>query len=132
MSELSWTRIKQPSDVLNIGDEIEVYVISFDRDKRKISLGYKDPEANPWKIFTEKYKVGDVASVKVVKLMDCETVCALLAEKGIAVRGGLHCAPLAHGTAGTLDTGTVRLSFSPFTKLREVEKACGVLRKIVN
>ena len=64
--------------------------------------------------------------------MDCETVCALLAEKGIAVRGGLHCAPLAHGTAGTLDTGTVRLSFSPFTKLREVEKACGVLRKIVN
>ena len=70
VSELSWNRIHQPSEVVSVGDELDVYVISFDREKRKISLGYKDPEANPWSVFTSRYSVGDVASVTVVKLMD--------------------------------------------------------------
>ncbi len=70
VSELSWNRIHQPSEVVSVGDEIDVYVISFDREKRKISLGYKDPEANPWTVFTKRYSVGDVASVTVVKLME--------------------------------------------------------------
>lgn len=69
VSELSWGRIHQPSEVLSVGDEVEVYVINFDREKRKISLGYKDPNGNPWTQFTGKYAVGDVASVTVVKLM---------------------------------------------------------------
>ena len=69
VSELSWGRIRQPSDVVSVGDEVDVYVINFDRDKRKISLGYKDPEANPWTMFTRRYSVGDKAEVKVVKLM---------------------------------------------------------------
>ncbi len=69
VSELSWQRIKQPSDVLNIGDEVDVYVISFDKEKRKISLGYKDPSENPWLKFTNAYNVGDIASVTIVKLM---------------------------------------------------------------
>jgi len=99
VSELSWTRIKQPSDVLNIGDEIEVYVISFDRDKRKISLGYKDPEANPWKIFTEKYKVGDVASVKVVKLMPF----GAFAEVVPGVDGLIHISQIANRRIGKPD-----------------------------
>ena len=47
--------------------------------------------------------------------MDCETLAQALAHSGIAVRAGLHCAPVAHRTAGTLETGTVRLSLSPFT-----------------
>ena len=70
VSELSWNRIHQPSEVVSVGDEIDVYVISFDKEKRKISLGYKDPQANPWSVFTSRYSVGDVASVTVVKLMD--------------------------------------------------------------
>lgn len=69
VSELSWGRVHQPSEVVSVGDEIEVYVISFDREKRKISLGYKDPAGNPWAKFTEKYEVGSVAQVTVVKLM---------------------------------------------------------------
>ena len=69
-SELSWNRIHQPSEVVSVGDEIDVYVINFDREKHKISLGYKDPDANPWSVFTSKYAVGDVAAVTVVKLMD--------------------------------------------------------------
>ena len=69
VSELSWGRIHQPSEVVSVGDEIDVYVINFDREKRKISLGYKDPDGNPWTMFTNRYAVGDVAEVKVVKLM---------------------------------------------------------------
>ena len=70
VSELSWNRIHQPSEVVSVGDEIDVYVISFDKEKRKISLGYKDPEANPWSVFNARYSVGDVATVTVVKLME--------------------------------------------------------------
>ena len=69
VSELSWSRIKSPADVVSVGDEIEVYVISFDPEKRKISLGYKTDETNPWTIFTNNYHVGDVCEVKIVKLM---------------------------------------------------------------
>ena len=69
VSEISWSRIKQPSDVLSVGDEIEVYVISFDKEKRKISLGYKTEENNPWTKFTSAIAVGDVVKAKIVKLM---------------------------------------------------------------
>mgnify|MGYP000520847412 CR=1 FL=1 len=69
ISELSWNRIKHPSEVVSVGDTVEVYVISFDKEKKKISLGMKDRSQNPWEVFTGKYQPGDVANVRVVKLM---------------------------------------------------------------
>ena len=69
VSELSWNRIKNPAEVVKVGDEIDVYVISFDTEKKKISLGYKTAEMNPWNQFMTKYQVGDVAEAKIVKLM---------------------------------------------------------------
>ena len=69
VSELSWSRIKTPADVVSVGDEIDVYVISYDPEKRKISLGYKTDATNPWTIFTNNYAIGDVCTVKIVKLM---------------------------------------------------------------
>ena len=69
VSELSWNRIKNPAEVVKVGDEIDVYVISFDPEKKKISLGYKTAEMNPWNQFMTKYSVGDVATAKIVKLM---------------------------------------------------------------
>ena len=69
VSELSWNRIKTPADVVKVGDEIDVYVISFDPEKHKISLGYKTAEMNPWNQFMTKYSVGDVVEAKIVKLM---------------------------------------------------------------
>ena len=69
VSELSWNRIKTPADVVKVGDEIDVYVISFDPEKHKISLGYKTAEMNPWNQFMSKYSVGDVVEAKIVKLM---------------------------------------------------------------
>lgn len=69
ISELSWSRIKHPSEVVSVGDTVEVYVISFDKEKKKISLGMKDRSQNPWEVFTGKYQPDDVANVRVVKLM---------------------------------------------------------------
>ena len=69
ISELSWSRIKHPSEVVSVGDTVEVCVISFDKEKKKISLGMKDRSQNPWEVFTGKYQPGDVANVRVVKLM---------------------------------------------------------------
>ena len=69
ISELSWSRIKTPSEVCKVGDTLDVYVISFDPEKKKISLGVKDHSIDPWQVFMDKYQVGDVASVRIVKLM---------------------------------------------------------------
>ena len=69
ISDLSWSRIKHPSELVKVGDTLDVYVISFDKEKKKISLGVKDRSTNPWEKFMETYKVGDVAQVKIVKLM---------------------------------------------------------------
>ena len=69
VSELSWNRVKNPADVVKVGDEIEVSVKSFDPVKHKISLTCKLPEQNPWTLFTNQYKEGDVVDAKIVKLM---------------------------------------------------------------
>ena len=69
ISELSWGRIKHPSEVVNVGDKVKVFVIGLDKDNKKISLGYKREEDNPWNVFKSKYGVGDVADVKILKFM---------------------------------------------------------------
>jgi 4-hydroxy-3-methylbut-2-enyl diphosphate reductase len=68
-SELSWTRIANPKEVVSIGDEIKVFVKAFDREKGRVSLGYKTDETNPWNAFTSNYTVGDVADVTIVSIM---------------------------------------------------------------
>ena len=62
---------------------------------------------------------------------DCEALGEALAAQGAAVRAGLHCAPLAHRTAGTLPNGTVRLSVSAFTSAADIDAFAHVLRSIV-
>ncbi|MBP3691939.1 MAG: S1 RNA-binding domain-containing protein, partial [Clostridia bacterium] len=68
ISELSWARIKHPSEVVCVGDKIEVYVKALDKDAKKISLGYKKPEDNPWVKFIENNKVDDVINVTIVSV----------------------------------------------------------------
>ncbi|MGI6030588.1 MAG: bifunctional 4-hydroxy-3-methylbut-2-enyl diphosphate reductase/30S ribosomal protein S1 [Eubacteriales bacterium] len=70
ISELSWSRVKHPSEVLSVGQEVDVYILKADKETHKISLGYKKDEDNPWNIFTANYKVGDVVKCKIVKLMN--------------------------------------------------------------
>jgi len=66
-----------------------------------------------------------------VEGMDCELIGEALGKKGIAVRAGLHCAPLAHRSAGTLETGTVRVSFSAFNTEREIQRFIGAVEQVV-
>ena len=68
-SELSWKRIRHPKEVVSVGDKIHVFVKALDREKGRISLGYKTDDMNPWTIFTSKYAEGDVADVKIVSLL---------------------------------------------------------------
>lgn len=66
ISEMSWKRIKHPSEVLAVGDEIEVYVKALDDENKKISLGYKKAEDNPWEILRRDYPVDSVCEAEVV------------------------------------------------------------------
>ena len=91
ISELSWSRIKHPSEVVKVGDTVDVYVISFDPEKKKISLGMKDRTQEPWAVFTAKYSVGDVAPVRIVKLMTF----GAFAEIVPGVDGLIHISQLA-------------------------------------
>lgn len=68
ISELSWGKIKHPSEVVNVGDKITVFILALDKETNKISLGFKKASENPWKIIEEKYNVGDVVRVKVVRI----------------------------------------------------------------
>lgn len=68
ISELSWSRIKHPSEVVNVGDEVEVYIKDINEETKKISLGYKKKEDNPWFILKNEYPVDSVVKCKIVGL----------------------------------------------------------------
>lgn len=67
-ADLSWLRIRHPSDVVSVGDEIEVTIKSIDKESEKVSLVYKKDEDNPWTIFDKNYGVGQVITVKIVSI----------------------------------------------------------------
>jgi len=96
VSELSWNHIKNPAEVVKVGDEIDVYVISFDAEKRKISLGYKTAEMNPWNQFMTGYNVGDVVDAKIVKLMTFGAFAEILP----GVDGLIHISQIANRRIG--------------------------------
>ena len=95
-TELSWKPIASPAQVLTVGQEIEVFVKSFDAEKKRISLGYKKDEDNPWYVFTSKYAVGDVATVKIVNMMPF----GAFAEIVDGVDGLIHISQIAQQKIG--------------------------------
>ncbi len=70
VSELSWNRIKDPSEVVSVGDEVEVTIKALNPEKKQIALGYKKLEDNPWEIFKTKYAVDSVAEVEIANFTD--------------------------------------------------------------
>jgi 4-hydroxy-3-methylbut-2-enyl diphosphate reductase len=69
VSELSWSRIRNPAEVISIGQSVNVFVKSFDKETKKISLGYADRGEDPWAKFIAGYSVGDVVDAKIVSFM---------------------------------------------------------------
>ena len=92
VSELSWSRVKNPADVLSIGQTVEVYIKALDQEKHKISLGYRKDEDNPWEIFKKDYKVGDVITAKVVGM----TTFGAFAQIIPGVDGLIHISQIAN------------------------------------
>ena len=95
-TELSWKPIATPAAVVSVGQEITVFVKSFDAEKKRISLGYKTDDTNPWYLFTAKYAVGDVAAVKIVSLMPF----GAFAEICDGVDGLIHISQIAQQKIG--------------------------------
>jgi len=81
ISELSWNRIKHPSEIVSVGDKVQVPILDIKKEKGKISLGYRRTEDNPWYKADEKYKPGDVVNVKVLRFAPFGVFVEL--EKGI-------------------------------------------------
>lgn len=93
VSQMAWYRINQPSDVLKEGDEIEVYVLGVDPEKKKISLSLKQLIPNPWSLAAEKYPVGAVVSATIMRLAPFGAFAQL--EPG--VEGLIHISQLDKG-----------------------------------
>ena len=70
ITELSWKRVKSTDDVVKVGDEVEVYVLSVDSEKDRISLSMKDAMENPWDKEITTFKTGDIVDAKIVKILD--------------------------------------------------------------
>ena len=97
ISELSWQRIKHPSEIVKVGDTVEVFVKELDRENKKISLGYKKVEDNPWEILKRDYPVDSEVDVKVVSL----TSFGAFAQIIPGVDGLIHISQIAHKHIGT-------------------------------
>ena len=91
ITELSWRRIKHPNEVVKVGDVIKVFVKSFDKEAKKVSLGYKTEEMNPWNIFKSTYAEEDVCEVKIVGV----TTFGAFAEVVPGVDGLIHISQIA-------------------------------------
>ncbi len=96
ISELSWARIKNPSEVVLVGDTVEVYVKELDAEKKKISLGYKKPEENPWTIFQNSYNVDDVVKATIVSM----TTYGAFARIIPGIDGLIHISQIANKRVG--------------------------------
>ncbi|MDE6776937.1 MAG: S1 RNA-binding domain-containing protein [Oscillospiraceae bacterium] len=92
ISELSWNRIKHPSQVVSVGDVLKVYIKELDPEKQRISLGYKRTEDNPWEKFKAEYAVGDVVTAKIVSI----TSFGAFAQIIDGVDGLIHISQLAN------------------------------------
>ncbi|MBQ9860822.1 MAG: bifunctional 4-hydroxy-3-methylbut-2-enyl diphosphate reductase/30S ribosomal protein S1 [Clostridia bacterium] len=92
VSELSWKHIKHPSEVVSIGDTVEVYIRDLDAEKHKISLGYRRAEDNPFELFKAQYAVGDVVSATIVGM----TTFGAFAQILPGVDGLIHISQIAN------------------------------------
>ena len=96
ISELSWSRIKHPSDVVKVGDTVEVYIKGLDRENKKISLGYKKIEDNPWEILKRDYPIGSAVKAKIVGL----TTFGAFASVIPGIDGLIHISEISHSHIG--------------------------------
>lgn len=99
VTELAWTKVKHPSEIVKVGDVVEVYVKDLDKEKRRISLGYKKTEDNPWVKFENEYKVGDVVKVKIVSFTSYGAFATIIPS----IDGLIHISQIANKRVEKID-----------------------------
>ncbi len=92
ISELSWSHVNHPSEVVSVGDEVEVEVLDVDRDRERISLGLKQTTEDPWRTLIKNYPVGAIVEGKVTKIVPFGVFVAL----GDGVEGLVHISEMAN------------------------------------
>ena len=96
ISDLSWNNIKHPSDVVKVGDKVEVTIKALDPERRRISLGYKKAEDNPWEIMKRDYPVGTVCDVTIANFTDFGAFAHIIPR----VDGLIHISQIANKRIG--------------------------------
>ena len=91
ISELSWSHVNHPSEVLNVGEKVNVKVLDIDRDRQRISLGLKQTQADPWQSVIETYQINDIVPGKVTKVVTF----GAFVEIHAGVEGLVHISELA-------------------------------------
>jgi small subunit ribosomal protein S1 len=86
ITDMSWGRVKHPSNLLNIGDEVEVKILKFDQEKERVSLGLKQVQPNPWESARENYYAGKKVSGEIVSVKDY----GIFVELGDGIEGLIH------------------------------------------
>ncbi len=92
ISELSWSRIKHPSEVVNVGDTVDVYVKELDAENKKISLGFKNADDNPWEILKNNYDIGSIVKATVVSMTSYGAFARIIP----GIDGLIHISQIAH------------------------------------
>ncbi len=92
ISEMSWSRVKHPSEVMNVGDTVTVFIKALDAEKKKISLGYRKAEDNPWELFKAQFPEGSIVTAKVVGM----TAFGAFAQILPGVDGLIHISQIAN------------------------------------
>ena len=105
ISELSWGRLRPPAEVLTIGQKLNVFIKGFDPETKRISLGYKTPESDPWTIFTNNYSIGDVIDVKIVSLMPFGAFAEIIPELDGLIHNSQIAAKTVNNPASVLNVG---------------------------
>src|SRR5688572_20643896 len=118
ITDMSWGRINHPTEILKIDQEIEVKVLSIDKDKEKIALGLKQKDASPWENIEAKYPVGSVHDAEVVNIMSYGAFCKL--EEG--VEGLVHISEMSWTKRINHPSEVVTQSQKVHVKVLEINK----------
>ena len=110
ITDMSWGRVKHPSNLLGIGDEIEVKILKFDSEKERVSLGLKQVQPNPWEVAPEKYQPGKVVSGEVVSVKDY----GIFIELDDGIEGLIHVSEMSW-------TGAIKNPAKHFTAGEKIE-----------
>jgi small subunit ribosomal protein S1 len=110
ITDMSWGRVKHPSNILNIGDEIEVKILKFDSEKERVSLGLKQVQPNPWEAAREKYELGKTVSGEIVSVKDY----GVFVELDDGIEGLIHVSEISW-------TGKIKNPAKHFTVNEKVE-----------